>query len=136
MTAQELKNSILQLAVQGKLVQQNPDDEPVSELLKRIESEKEKALKSGLIKKDKKLLEITADDYPHEIPNTWEWLRLGNLCQLLDGEKINDKRLPYLEAKYLRGKIEATILDNGKFVKKNIGKFQLELLVTQCMIFI
>lgn len=119
MTAQELKNSILQLAVKGKLVQQNPDDEPVSELLKRIELEKKKALKSGLIKKDKKLLEITADDYPHEIPNTWKWLRLGNLCQLLDGEKINDKRLPYLEAKYLRGKIEATILDNGKFVKKN-----------------
>lgn len=119
MTAQELKNSIIHLAMQGKLVPQNSTDEPASELLKKIDFEKKDAFKKGLIKKDKKLPEITTDENPYEIPNTWEWLRVGHLCQLLDGEKLNSKKLPYLEAKYLRGKIEATILDNGKFVKKD-----------------
>lgn len=118
MTAQELKNSILQLAVQGKLVPQNSEDEPASELLKRIQAEKVIALNAGTIKKDKKMPEITEAEIPHDIPDTWEWLRLGHLCQLLDGEKLSGVKYPYLEAKYLRGKIEGSILESGKFVKK------------------
>lgn len=86
MTAQELKNSILQLAVQGKLVPQNAEDEPTSELLKRIQAEKAIAVNAGIIKMDKKLSEITEAEIPYDIPDTWEWLRLGQLCQLLDGE--------------------------------------------------
>ena len=118
MTAQELKNSILQLAVQGKLVPQNADDEPATELLKRIQIEKTIAVNAGIIKKDKKLSEITEAEIPYDIPDTWEWLRLGQLCQLLDGEKKSGVKYPYLEAKYLRGKIEGSILESGKFVKK------------------
>ena len=118
MTAQELKNSILQLAVQGKLVPQNADDEPATELLKRIQTEKTIAVNAGIIKKDKKLSEITEAEIPYDIPDTWEWLRLGQLCQLLDGEKKSGVKYPYLEAKYLRGKIEGSILESGKFVKK------------------
>lgn len=118
MTAQELKNSILQLAVQGKLVPQNADDEPATELLKRIQTEKTIAVNAGIIKKDKKLSEITEAEIPYDIPDTWEWLRLGQLCQLLDGEKKSGAKYPYLEAKYLRGKIEGSILESGKFVKK------------------
>ena len=118
MTAQELKNSILQLAVQGKLVPQNADDEPAAELLKRIQNEKTIAVNAGIIKKDKKLSEITKAEIPYDIPDTWEWLRLGQLCQLLDGEKKSGVKYPYLEAKYLRGKIEGSILESGKFVKK------------------
>lgn len=118
MTAQELKNSILQLAVQGKLVPQNPADEPASELLKRIHAEKVTACHAGIIKKDKKLPEIEAAELPYDTPDTWEWLRLGQLCQLLDGVKMSGVKYPYLEAKYLRGKIEGTIVDSGKFVKK------------------
>ena len=118
MTAQELKNSILQLAVQGKLVPQNADDEPAAELLKRIQIEKAIAVNAGIIKKDKKLSEITKAEIPYDIPDTWEWLRLGQLCQLLDGEKKSGVKYPYLEAKYLRGKIEGSILESGKFVKK------------------
>ena len=118
MTAQELKNSILQLAVQGKLVPQNADDEPAAELLKRIQTEKTIAVNAGIIKKDKKLSEITEAEIPYDIPDTWEWLRLGQLCQLLDGEKKSGVKYPYLEAKYLRGKIEGSILESGKFVKK------------------
>lgn len=118
MTAQELQNSILQIAVQGKLVPQNSADEPASELLKRIQAEKTIAVDAGIIKKDKKFSEITEAEIPHDIPDTWEWLRLGQLCQLLDGEKMSGVKYPYLEAKYLRGKSEGSILESGKFVRK------------------
>lgn len=118
MTAQDLKNSILQLAVQGKLVPQDPSDEPATELLKRIDTEKNVALKAGIIKKDKKIPLLTGEDIPYDVPNTWCWMRLGELCQLLDGEKCSGVKYPYLEAKYLRGKIAATFLDSGKFVKE------------------
>lgn len=118
MTAQDLKNSILQLAVQGKLVPQNAEDEPAVELIKCIQTEKTIAVNAGIIKNDKKLSEITDAEIPYDIPDTWEWLRLGQLCQLLDGEKMSGVKYPYLEAKYLRGKIEGSILESGKFVKK------------------
>ena len=118
MTAQDLKNSILQLAVQGKLVPQNPSDEPASELLKRIRAEKVTACHAGIIKKDRKLPEIEETELPYDTPDTWEWLRLGQLCHLLDGVKMSGVKYPYLEAKYLRGKIEGTNIDSGKFVKK------------------
>lgn len=80
MTAQELKNSILQLAVQGKLVPQCKEDEPASELLKRICADKEK-----VGKKEKPLPEITEDEIPFEIPENWEWVRLGEIGSLLSG---------------------------------------------------
>ena len=118
MTAHDLKNSILQLAMQGKLVPQDSNDEPASELLKRIYAEKERLVKEGKIKKDKALAPIAEDEIPFDIPENWEWIKLGNLCQLLDGEKLTEKKYPYLEAKYLRGKCDATILTEGKFVVK------------------
>ena len=62
--------------------------------------------------------EIEETELPYDTPDTWEWLRLGQLCQLLDGVKMSGVKYPYLEAKYLRGKIEGTNIDSGKFVKK------------------
>ena len=118
MTAQELKNSILQLAVQGKLVPQCKEDEPASELLKRIEQEKSTLIKAGIIKKYKELSTLSADDCPFDIPKSWIWMKLGDMCQLLDGVKRRGEKHPYLEAKYLRGKVDATILNEGKFVEK------------------
>jgi len=81
MTAQELKNSILQLAIQGKLVEQRPDEGTAEELYRRIQSEKAKLLKAGKIKKEKPLPEITEDEIPFEIPETWKWVRWGNLSE-------------------------------------------------------
>lgn len=75
----KIKQSILQHAVQGKLVPQNPDDEPASELLKRIKAEKEQLIKDGKIKKEKPLPLITEDEIPFQIPNSWEWVKLGEL---------------------------------------------------------
>ncbi len=96
MTGQQLKNSILQMAVQGKLVPQDPNDEPASVLLERIRTEKEQLIKEGKIKKEKRPSIIfrgadnlpyekvgkneplcIADEVPFEIPESWEWARLG-----------------------------------------------------------
>lgn len=79
----ELRNIILQLAVRGKLVPQDQNDEPASELLKRIKEEKEKLIKEGKIKKEKPLPEIKKEEIPYELPNGWEWVRLGLLASKL-----------------------------------------------------
>ncbi len=79
----QLKQSILQEAIQGKLTQewreQNPNIEPASELLKRIKAEKEKLIKEKKIKKEKPLSPITNKEIPFEIPESWEWCRLGEI---------------------------------------------------------
>lgn len=80
MTAQDLKNSILQLAVQGKLVLQNPSDEPASELLKQITQQKAQLVEEGVIKKEKPLPTISDEDIPFDIPENWLWIRLGDYC--------------------------------------------------------
>lgn len=118
MTAQKLKSAILQLAMQGKLVPQDPSDESVSELMTRIEAENTAQIKAGRIKKFKTLTDIVAEDLPFDIPETWRWVKLGNICQLLDGEKKNGDKYPYLEAKFLRGKTTPMIINEGKFVSK------------------
>ena len=86
MTAQELKNSILQLAVQGKLVPQSAEDEPVEELLKQIAQQKEQLIKDEIIKKEKPLPEITEDEIPFDIPENWCWCRLGEIFQVIMGQ--------------------------------------------------
>lgn len=81
MTPEQLKASILQYAMEGKLVKQDPNDEPASELLKRIENEKAELIREGKIKKSKKLPAISNDEEPFDIPDSWEWIRLGNICE-------------------------------------------------------
>ena len=109
MTGQQLKNSILQMAVQGKLVPQDPNDEPASVLLERIRKEKEQLIKEGKIKKEKNPSYIfrgadnlpyekvgknepvcIADEVPFDIPETWEWARLGMISTYSNTkQKIN-----------------------------------------------
>ncbi|HBT1976755.1 MULTISPECIES: restriction endonuclease subunit S [Klebsiella] len=74
-----LKQTILQLAVMGKLVSQDPNDEPASELLKRIAQEKAQLVKDGKIKKQKPLPPISDEEKPFELPDGWEWVKLGNI---------------------------------------------------------
>ncbi|WP_186373790.1 restriction endonuclease subunit S [Yersinia rohdei] len=75
----KLRELILELAVRGKLVPQDPNDEPASELLKRIAAEKAELVKQGKIKKQKPLPEISEDEKPFELPRGWQWVRLGNV---------------------------------------------------------
>ena len=127
-----LKKSILQEAIQGKLVSQIAEEGTAQELLEQIKLEKQKLVKEGKIKKsalndsiiykgdDNKYYEridgqIFEIELPFEYPNSWAVLRLKDICQLIDGEKKNGKGI-CLDAKYLRGKSSATIVEKGKFV--------------------
>ncbi len=84
MNAQQLKNAILQEAIEGRLVPQDPNDEPASILLKRIRAEKERLVKEGkLKKKDLEVKPISEDEIPFEIPDSWEWVRLKSLVSIL-----------------------------------------------------
>ena len=120
LTADQIRKSILQLAIQGKLVKQDPNDEPASELVKRIYDEKHRLIKEGKFKKDKnesyiykgddncyyeKIGNLDAkllENIPFELPNGWTWIRQSNLCWLDSGNKTQSGELPYLEAKVIR----------------------------------
>lgn len=91
----DLRTSILQYAVQGKLVEQNPQDEPASELLKRIKAEKEQLIKDGKIKKEKSLPSITQDEIPYDLPQGWQWVRLGDIGDWGAGSTPNRARTDY-----------------------------------------
>ena len=130
--AASLRKSILQEAIQGKLVPQDPNDEPASFLLQRIKDEKLRLIKEGKLKKmdiidstifrgddnkyyeqiDGNILQIEAD---YTFPDTWEVVKLSHICRLMDGEKKEGKHI-CLDAKYLRGKSSGDILTKGKFV--------------------
>lgn len=87
MNVQDLKNSILQLAVQGKLVEQRAEEGTARELLEQIAAEKAQLIKEGKIKKEKPLPEITEEEIPFEIPETWEWVRLGDISSYAQTKK-------------------------------------------------
>ncbi len=81
---QKLRELILQLAVQGKLVPQNPHDEPAAVLLEKIKEEKERLVKEGKIKKSKELPPVDVGEMAFELPMGWEWVRLGNVARFID----------------------------------------------------
>jgi type I restriction enzyme, S subunit len=88
----QLKQTILQLAVMGKLVPQDPNDEPASTLLEKIAKEKARLIKEGKIKKQKPLPKISEDEKPFELPDGWEWGRLGDIATFENGDR--SKRYP------------------------------------------
>ena len=85
MTPQELKSSILQLAIQGRLVEQRPEEGTGEELYQQIQAEKKRLIQEGKIKKEKPLPEIAEDEVPFEIPESWAWVRLNSVISLLSG---------------------------------------------------
>ena len=131
----KLKKSVLQEAIQGRLVPQDPNDEPASKLLERIKVEKAKLFKEGKLKKkdlvdsvifkgeDNKYYEIidgkqTLIDSAFDFPESWQVVRLRSICLLSDGVKQTGSQV-CLDAKYLRGKSSPTYLQQGKFVEKD-----------------
>ncbi|HHA1258446.1 TPA: restriction endonuclease subunit S [Enterobacter asburiae] len=89
----KLRELILELAVRGKLVPQDPNDEPASELLKRIATEKAELVKQGKIKKQKPLPEISEDEKPFELPEGWEWTRLGDIVKVSSGDGLTSSQM-------------------------------------------
>ena len=87
MTPQELKNSILQRAIEGKLVEQRAEEGTGEELYETIQAEKKKLIKEGKIKKQKALPEITEEEIPFEIPESWKWVRLDGVFQFINGDR-------------------------------------------------
>lgn len=105
----QLKQTILQLAVMGKLVPQNPTNEPASELLKKIAKEKEQLIKEGKIKKQKPLPEITGEEQPFELPEGWVYTRLNDICAWVTSGSTPPKTdfdesngIPYLKVYNIR----------------------------------
>ena len=101
MTPQELKNSILQIAIQGKLVPQRPEEGNAEDLYKQIQAEKQKLIKEGKIKKEKPLPPITDDEKPFEIPKSWKWVRLGEIFQHNTGKALNSSDKVGIKKKYI-----------------------------------
>ena len=136
LTADQLRKSILQLAIEGKLVKQDPNDEPASELVKKIMAEKKKLIQEGKIKKDKnesyiykgddncyyekigKNEPVKLEDLPFDIPDSWTWIRQKDVCWLENGCKTSGEKLPYLEAKVIRGNKQPSLLDEGTIIEK------------------
>ena len=105
MDTKKLRQKILDLAIRGKLVPQDPNDEPASVLLERIRAEKERLIKEGKIKRSKKSASDDEIEAPFEIPESWEWVRLDDLCDIKGGKRIphgmNFSKVP-TEHVYLR----------------------------------
>lgn len=137
----KLRELILELAVRGKLVPQDPNDEPASELLKRIAAEKAELVKQGKIKKPKLLPEISEEEKPFELPMGWEWVALQEICSLENGDRsknypnkstLVETGIPFVNAGHLEnGNIRQedmtfitpehfSILRSGKFLDGDI----------------
>ena len=119
MTPLELKSSILQLAVQGKLVEQRPEEGTAEELYQQIQAEKQKLIKEGKIKKEKPLPEITDDEISFDIPKSWKWVRLGSLLnKLVDGTHRTPKYtlsgIPFVSVKNMSN--GTLSLDDTKYI--------------------
>lgn len=117
----DMQKSILQMAIQGKLVEQRPEEGTGEELYRQIQAEKQALIKAGKIKKEKPLPEIAEDEVPFEIPEGWKWVRLPSvssscLGKMLDRQKNSGTLMPYLRNVNVRwGSFDLTDLLEMKF---------------------
>lgn len=91
---EDMKKSILQYAIQGKLVEQRPEEGTGEELYHQIQAEKQRLIKEGKIKKEKPLAEIAEDEIPFDIPESWKWVRLSDVIDVRDGTHDSPKYVP------------------------------------------
>ncbi len=125
----KLRELILELAVRGKLLPQDPNDEPASELLKRIQAEKAKLIAEGKLKKEKPLAPISDDEKPFNLPKGWDWVRLGQTGRIFNGNSINENEkldkytnlkngYPFIATKDVGYGREEIDYDNGVLIPK------------------
>ena len=119
-----LKSKVLDLAMRGKLVKQDPNDEPASVLLEKIKAEKDEIVKEKKIKKSKPLPPITDEEKPFDIPDSWEWVRLGNIVSYQNGYAYKSselvkirKGLPVIKSQNIMT-LKVIIKDNNDYVKE------------------
>lgn len=138
-----LKQTILQLAVMGKLVPQDPNDEPASELLKRIAQEKAQLVKEGKIKKQKPLPPISDEEKPFELPEGWEWCKFGLTSEFINGDRGSNypnkneyvsQGIPWINTGHIEKNgtltvTEMNFITEGKFNELRSGKIQKDDLV-------
>ena len=120
----KLRELILTLAMQGKLVPQNPKDQPASELLKEIEAEKKRLVKLGKIKDPKPLPPVNSEEMPYALPKGWEWVKLGNaMLKITDGTHHSPPNCDrgdflYISAKNIKD--EGVLLSNATYVTRDV----------------
>ncbi|TFL15233.1 restriction endonuclease subunit S [Pusillimonas caeni] len=130
----KLRELILTLAMQGKLVPQNPNDQPASKLLKEIEVEKQRLVKEGKIKKPKPLPPVMEKEKLYSLPQGWEWTRIGAIGNIFNGNSINAgekeskyvgvEGLPYIATKDVGYGFEALDYNNGIYIPLDEEKFR------------
>ena len=112
----QAKSKVLEMAIRGELVPQDSNNEPASVLLEHIKNEQKPSKSKSKTTEHNTHYE---EELPFNIPENWALTRMENICQLLDGEKKQGVELPYLDVKFLRGKIEGEIKESGKYIPKN-----------------
>ncbi len=115
----KLRELILELAVRGKLVPQNPNDEPASELLKRIQTEKAKLIAEGKLKKEKPLAPIGEDEKSFELPKGWEWVRVSNLAEIKGGKRLPEGKT-FSPVKTSNIYIQVTNMKHGTVIEESL----------------
>jgi len=127
----KLRELILTLAMQGKLVEQDPNDSPASELLKEIETEKQRLVKAGKIKKPKALPPIKTEEVPYELPQGWKWVRLGTVAEVNGGFAFKSSKYSNDGVRVIRiSDFDESCFKNDKIVRypysDNLSIFSLE----------
>ncbi len=126
MNAQQLKNSILQEAIMGRLVPQDPNDEPASVLLDKIREEKKRLVKEGkLKKKDLEETPISEDERPFEIPESWEWVRIKTIFDVCSARRVHEKDwrtsgIPFYRAREIGKLADNGFVDNDLFIDQQL----------------
>ena len=134
---EDMKKSILQYAIQGKLVEQRPEEGTGEELYRQIQAEKQRLIKDGRIKKEKPLAEIAEDEFPFDIPESWKWVRLSQVAILENGDRSSkypvekdyvEFGVPFFGAKDMEGSVmsfdNVRYISEKKFAELGNGKLQ------------
>ena len=132
-----MKKSILQYAIQGKLVEQRPEEGTGEELYRQIQTEKQRLIKEGKIKKEKPLAEIAEEEIPFDIPESWKWVRLSQVAILENGDRSSkypvekdyvEFGVPFFGAKDMEGSVmsfdNVRYISEKKFAELGNGKLQ------------
>lgn len=125
MTPQELKSSILQLAIQGKLVEQRPEEGTGEELYRQIQAEKKRLIQEGKIKKEKPLPEIAEDEVPFEIPESWKWVQWGEIVNIVSARRVHQsdwkmEGIPFYRAREIAKLATDGYVENELFISQEL----------------